>query len=126
MTASSREAGYEMERVVGAVTVPIRSESPSALGPNIAERAERRKANTGSARIRSTASNGIQFPDVAAVYLGDPVLGAASVAIRDPPTVGTLLGLVATPLASVVTATLWLVERLTGSLIVAVVLLLAE
>ena len=60
------------------------------------------------------------------MYLGDPVLGAASVAIRDPPTVGTLLGLVATPLASVVTATLWLGERVTGSLIVAVVLLLAE
>ena len=51
MTPPSPEAGYEMERVVGAVTVPIRLESPSALGPNIAERAERRKAHTGCCAV---------------------------------------------------------------------------
>ena len=49
---------------------------------------------------------------------------AVAMASRDLPAVTTSLGLLATPVVSVVTATVWLREPLTLSLIVAIVLVL--
>ena len=50
---------------------------------------------------------------------------AVAMASRDLPAVTTLLGLLGTPVVSVVTATLWLGEPLTWPLVAAVVLVLS-
>ena len=49
---------------------------------------------------------------------------ATATASRHLPAVTTSLGLLATPVVSVITATLWLGEPLTPSLVVAIVLVL--
>jgi len=62
------------------------------------------------------------------VYLGIPgtavAYWAVAMASRHLPAVTTSLGLLATPVVSVITATLWLGEPVTVSLVVAIVLVL--